>query len=147
MVVGFLLAILLDRNMRGASLLRTLIIMPVFISPIAMGLTWRFIFEPVSGLGQLAPHGVWVGKASVAHLQKRRRSARLMFVDCWQWTPFVALILLAGVQSISPEITEAARLDRIRGISNTTPVSSFPLSGQSSWSCFHPTVDCSGSSI
>ena len=38
-----------------------------------------------------------------------------MIVDCWQWTPFVALILLAGMQSISPEITEAARLDRVRG--------------------------------
>lgn len=50
MVLGFFLAILLDRKMRGAGLLRTLIIIPVFISPIAMGLTWRFIFEPVSGL-------------------------------------------------------------------------------------------------
>ena len=39
-----------------------------------------------------------------------------MLVDCWQWIPFVSLILLAGMQSISPEIVEAARLDRIRGI-------------------------------
>ena len=50
MVLGFFLAVLLDRKMQGAGLLRTLIIIPVFISPIAMGLTWRFIFDPVSGL-------------------------------------------------------------------------------------------------
>jgi multiple sugar transport system permease protein len=50
MALGLFMAILLDRKMRGVSVLRTLIIVPVFISPIAMGLTWRFIFEPVSGL-------------------------------------------------------------------------------------------------
>lgn len=121
MVVGFLLAILLDRNMRGASLLRTLIIVPVFISPIAMGLTWRFIFEPVSGLANwfLSELGFekysWLSSTDTA-------LGTLMFVDCWQWTPFVALILLAGIQSISPEISEAARLDRIRGISYYTRI-------------------------
>jgi multiple sugar transport system permease protein len=116
MVVGFLLAILLDRNMRGASVLRTLIIVPVFISPIAMGLTWRFIFEPVSGLANWLltqmgfEHYPWLSSKETA-------LSTLMIVDCWEWTPFVALILLAGIQTISPEITEAARLDRIRGIS------------------------------
>jgi multiple sugar transport system permease protein len=121
MVVGFLLAILLDRNMRGASLLRTLIIVPVFISPIAMGLTWRFIFEPVSGLAN------WflteLGMEKLPWLSSKDTAlGTLMFVDCWQWTPFVALILLAGIQSISPEITEAARLDRIRGFSYYTRI-------------------------
>jgi multiple sugar transport system permease protein len=121
MVLGFLLAVLLDRRMRGAGLLRTLIIIPVFISPIAMGLTWRFIFEPVSGLANwiLARLGLppypWLSDTDTA-------LSTLMLVDCWQWTPFVALILLAGMQSISPEITEAARLDRIRGVSYYTRI-------------------------
>jgi multiple sugar transport system permease protein len=115
MVLGFFLAILLDRKMRGAGLLRTLIIIPVFISPIAMGLTWRFIFEPVSGLAN------WllarIGLESYPWLSDKETAlSTLMIVDCWQWTPFVALILLAGIQSIPPEITEAARLDRVRGV-------------------------------
>jgi multiple sugar transport system permease protein len=115
LVLGFFLAILLDRKMRGAGLLRTLIIVPVFISPIAMGLTWRFIFEPVSGLANwlLSQMGLepypWLSDTDTA-------LSTLMIVDCWQWTPFVALILLAGIQSISPEITEAAWLDRVRGV-------------------------------
>ncbi len=50
MSLGMALALLLDRAMRAAGVLRTLFIIPVFISPIAMGLTWRFMFEPVSGL-------------------------------------------------------------------------------------------------
>ena len=114
MVLGFLLAVLLDRTMRGAGLLRTLIIVPVFISPIAMGLTWRFIFEPVSGLANWLLASVGLGKYPWLS-SKETALSTLMIVDCWQWTPFVALILLAGMQSISPEITEAARLDRVRG--------------------------------
>ena len=115
MVLGFFLAILLDRKMRGAGLLRSLIIIPVFISPVAMGLTWRFIFEPVAGLANwIVNTGLGLEKYSwLSH--KDTALSTLMIVDCWQWTPFVALILLAGMQSISPEITEAARLDRIRG--------------------------------
>ena len=116
MVLGFFLAVLLDRKMRGAGLLRTLIIIPVFISPIAMGLTWRFIFEPVSGLANwILNTGFGLEKWTwLSH--KDTALMTLMFVDCWQWTPFIALILLAGMQSISPEITEAARLDRVRGV-------------------------------
>lgn len=115
MVLGYLLAVLLDRKMRGAGLLRTLIIVPVFISPIAMGLTWRFIFEPVSGLANWLLTNVGLEKYPWLS-DKETALGTLMIVDCWQWTPFVALILLAGMQSISPEITEAARLDRVRGL-------------------------------
>src|SRR6185437_12199496 len=121
MVVGFLLAILLDRKMHGAGVLRSLIIVPVFISPIAMGLTWRFIFEPVSGVANwLLTH---TGLHSYPWLSSKDTAlGTLMIADCWQWTPFVALILLAGVQSISPEITEAARLDRVRGVQYYTRI-------------------------
>ena len=116
MVLGFLLAILLDSKLRGSGLLRSLIIIPVFISPIAMGLNWRFIFEPVTGLANwILSNGLGVEKYSwLSHVDTALTT--LMLVDCWQWIPFVALILLAGMQSISPEIVEAARLDRVRGI-------------------------------
>jgi multiple sugar transport system permease protein len=121
MVLGFLLAVLLDRKMRGAGLLRTLIIIPVFISPIAMGLTWRFIFEPVSGLANWVLTNLGLDKYPWLS-DKATALSTLMIVDCWQWTPFVALILLAGMQSISPEITEAARLDRVRGFAYYTRI-------------------------
>ena len=122
MVLGFLLAVLLDRSMRGAGLLRSLIIIPVFISPVAMGLTWRFIFEPVSGLANwILDSGLGLEKYTwLSH--KDTALSTLMIVDCWQWTPFVALILLAGIQGISTEVTEAARLDRVRGFTYYTRI-------------------------
>ena len=122
MVLGFLLAVLLDRKMRGAGLLRSLIIVPVFISPVAMGLTWRFMFEPVSGLANwILDSGLGLEKYTwLSH--KDTALSTLMIVDCWQWTPFVALILLAGIQSISTDVTEAARLDRVRGVTYYTRI-------------------------
>ena len=114
MALGFLFAMMLDTRARVVGLLRTLIVIPVFISPIAMGLTWQFMFEPVTGdinyflelLG--LPGGTW-------HTTTDTALMAVMIADIWQWTPFVTLILLAGMQGISPEVIEAARLDRVRG--------------------------------
>ena len=115
MAIGFFFALLMDTRMRGIGLLRTLIVIPVFISPIAMGLTWKFMFEPVTGVINYLlesvglPEGAWHTATSTA-------LGAVMIADIWQWTPFVTLILLAGMQGISPEVVEAARLDRVRGL-------------------------------
>ncbi|MCS5612457.1 MAG: sugar ABC transporter permease [Candidatus Poribacteria bacterium] len=114
MALGFLFAMMLDTRARVVGLLRTLIVIPVFISPIAMGLTWQFMFEPVTGVINYflellgLPGGTW-------HTSTDTALMAVMIADIWQWTPFVTLILLAGMQGISPEVIEAARLDRGRG--------------------------------
>ena len=114
MALGFLFAMMLDTRARVVGLLRTLIVIPVFISPIAMGLTWQFMFEPVTGVINYflellgLPGGTW-------HTSTDTALMAVMIADIWQWTPFVTLILLAGMQGISPEVIEAARLDRVRG--------------------------------
>jgi multiple sugar transport system permease protein len=80
-----------------------------------MGLTWRFIFEPVSGLANWALRSVglapslWLSSPDTALLS-------VLIADSWQWVPFVTLIVLAGIQSISTEVIEAARLDGLRGL-------------------------------
>ncbi len=114
MVLGLIFAQILDSTMRGIGLLRSLFMIPVFISPIAMGLTWRFMFEPTAGIINYMlnsvglPDGTWHTATDTALLT-------VLIADTWQWTPFVALILLAAMQGISSEILEAARLDRVRG--------------------------------
>ena len=114
MVLGCMFAMMLDTRARVVGLLRTLIVIPVFISPIAMGLTWQFMFEPVTGVINYflellgLPGGTW-------HTSTDTALMAVMIADIWQWTPFVTLILLAGMQGISPEVIEAARLDRVRG--------------------------------
>jgi multiple sugar transport system permease protein len=114
MVLGFWFALLLDTKTRAVGVLRTLIVIPVFISPIAMGLTWRFMFEPVTGVINYLLESVGLPEGSW-HTSTETALIAVMIADVWQWTPFVALILLAGMQSISPEVIEAARLDRVRG--------------------------------
>jgi multiple sugar transport system permease protein len=109
-VLGFFVANLFDRERRGMNLLRTLFIIPVFASPVAMGLTWRYMYQPGYGLvNYVLEH---VGLPRINWLASTQWALpAVVFVDVWQWTPFIALILLAGMQSISPEITEAAELD------------------------------------
>jgi multiple sugar transport system permease protein len=109
-ILGLSLALLLDRKMRGVGVLRTLLIIPVLISPVGMGLTFRYILAPSYGLlnywlAQLGlPSADWIVSTTWA-------LPIVIFVDAWQWTPFVTLILLSGIQSVSEEVTEAADLD------------------------------------
>lgn len=115
LVLGFFLAMLLDTTMRGIGVLRSLIVIPVFITPVALGLTWRSMFEPVGGVLNYLIEGVGL-PPSPWHTDPATAMMSVMIVDIWQWTPFVTLILLAGMQGISPEVVEAARLDRVRGL-------------------------------
>jgi multiple sugar transport system permease protein len=108
--IGLGVAILLDRNMAGIGLLRTLLIVPVLISPVGMGLTFRYILAPTYGLltylfqSAGIPTADWMASTAWA-------LPAVILVDVWQWTPFVTLILLSGMQSVSVEVTEAAELD------------------------------------
>jgi multiple sugar transport system permease protein len=115
LLLGLLLALVLERARRLSGLLRTLITLPVFISPVAMGLTWRFMFEPTAGVVNwallqlgLSPQP-WLSSTATA-------LPTVMIADAWQWTPFVALILLAGMRTIPAEILEAASIDRVKGL-------------------------------
>ena len=113
MFLGFLLALLFSANLFGAGLLRTLIMIPVLLSPIVVGLSWRFMYNPNIGIidqlfqmvGLPSPH--WLEDPKLAFWA-------VMAADVWQWTPFVTLVLIAGLHSISPEIHEAALLDGLR---------------------------------
>lgn len=110
LVLGFLLALFLNRDIRGISLLRTVVIMPMMITPVVVGILWRILLNEdrglvtyyVSQLGLGQP--LWFSNPSLA-------LSSLVLVDIWQWTPFVALLLLAGLQSLSRDPYEAAAID------------------------------------
>jgi len=108
--LGLAVAVLLDRKMAGIGLLRTLLIVPVLISPVGMGLTSRYILAPTYGLltyllqSAGVPTADWMASTTWA-------LPAVILVDVWQWTPFVTLILLSGMQSVSVEVVEAAELD------------------------------------
>lgn len=109
MVVGVGLALLLDRKFFGRGVVRTLLITPFLVMPTAAGLLWRTtIFDPTYGLLNwfLSPFGVH----HVAWLSVHP-FASVVLELVWRWSPFMMLIVLAGLQSQPGDILEAARVD------------------------------------
>jgi sorbitol/mannitol transport system permease protein len=116
LVLGLLLALLLDRKFRGRGLVRTLLIAPFLIVPSAAALLWKHaLYNPEYGLFNGVLTWVWhlFGSNSppqpdwITTMPKSAVEAALI----WQWTPFMMLILLAGLQSRPPEPVEAATVD------------------------------------
>jgi sorbitol/mannitol transport system permease protein len=112
LVLGLLIALLLDRKFFGRGAVRTMMITPFLIVPVAAALLWKHaMFNPTYGLingvltwlfGASAPQPDWISNFPLAAIE----------IDLiWQWTPFMMLILLAGLQSRPLDVIEAARID------------------------------------
>lgn len=115
-VLGLVFALLLDRAFFGRGFVRTLLITPFLLVPVSAALLWKHaLYNPEYGLfnGVLTWFGELFGIESVAQPEWTSEMP-LIAVEAslvWQWTPFMMLILLAGLQSRPAEIIEAARLD------------------------------------
>ena len=109
-VLGMAVALLLWRPFRGERWVRVAILMPLVATPVAVGMMWRLIFDPNIGMANQVLG--WVGIAPQPWLAGQNSAlATTIFIDIWQWTPMVVLILLAGLTSLSNEPDEAARVD------------------------------------
>jgi sorbitol/mannitol transport system permease protein len=113
---GLGLALLLDRKFRGRSIVRTLLITPFLITPVASALLWKhIIFNPLYGIldGFITQIYKAFGGNHVinADFVSNQPLIAIAVPMIWQWTPFMMLIILAGLQSQSPEILEAAAVD------------------------------------
>jgi len=110
LTLGLVLALGLDRVRRAAGLVRTVVLLPWALPTVVVALVWRFIFESPAGLatalaaraGVTAP--TWFADAVAAWVP-------IVLADVWKTTPFVALLLLAGLQAIDPALSEAAAVD------------------------------------
>jgi multiple sugar transport system permease protein len=110
MVLGMGIALLLCRPFKGEKWVRVAILMPLVATPVAVGMMWRLIFDPNIGFANQLLN--WVGLPSQPWLSGQHTALpTLIFVDIWQWTPMIVLILLAGLTSLSEEPDEAARID------------------------------------
>ena len=110
MLLGVSLALLLEKPIRGASVFRTIFILPLMVSPVVVGLIWRYLFDArigwinyYLGLVGIEPQ-VWLGDAELAFFA-------IVFTDIWQWTPFIFIIIIAGLQALPSEVLEASRID------------------------------------
>lgn len=110
LTLGMLIALLLWRPFRGQGFVRVIILLPLVATPVAVGMMWRLIFEPTIGFANQFLS--WFGIPAQPWLAGEATALpTLMFIDIWQWTPMVVLILLAGLTSLSDEPDEAARVD------------------------------------
>lgn len=110
MVLGFLLALVVAGVPRGKGLVRTLMILPILVPPVAIGSMWKLMYNydfgivnQTLGLVGLGPIG-WLSEPALALWS-------VVLVDVWHWTPLVFLILFAGVEGLPREVIEAARVD------------------------------------
>jgi multiple sugar transport system permease protein len=108
--IGLLLAIAVGRAGRGALLFRTILLLPILLPPIAVGVMWLLIYQYNYGLLNvlLLKLGIY-GPPWLA--SKLLAFPAIVVVDIWHWTSFIFMILLAGIESIPTELSEAARID------------------------------------
>ncbi|KRW95193.1 carbohydrate ABC transporter permease [Paracoccus sp. MKU1] len=110
LVLAVALSVLFNQRHPGFVVLRTIILVPMLITPIAVGITWRVMMMPDLGvlnylLGLIGiPPQLWASNASTALLS-------VILVDIWQWTPFMFLIVFAGISSLPKSPFEAAAID------------------------------------
>jgi multiple sugar transport system permease protein len=113
-LLGLAIAMFLDREFPGRRLVRSLLLTPIIMTPVVVGLTWRFMFDPATGMINylLSLVGVsrpidWLGDPNIALIA-------VTIADVWQWTPFVVLLTLAALESLPTEPLDAARVDGAR---------------------------------
>ncbi|MDW6023940.1 sugar ABC transporter permease [Mesorhizobium sp. BAC0120] len=112
--LGLALALAMVRNFAGRGLVMSIIIVPLFISPVIVGQAWALLLQRPFGptnyiLGKIIGSEVaigWLTESPWIYIS-------LILADVWQWTPFMFVILLAGLTSIPPNLYEAAELDGV----------------------------------
>lgn len=109
-VLGTALALFFNQQLRGASIVRGILILPMLLTPIVVGLMWRALLDPNWGI--LNWFFVQIGVGQVGWLSDPSVALwTLVVVDSWQWTPFVFVIVYARLQALPQEVFEAGSVD------------------------------------
>lgn len=111
MVVGFLLALLFEKKFPGRRILLMLVLTPMMLSFVAVGAFFRYYYEPTFGLVSQAI-GFFTGEPFVLLDSPAGAIAAIVIADAWMWSPFVMLLVLAGLVSVPKYLYEAAEIDR-----------------------------------
>jgi multiple sugar transport system permease protein len=110
LLLGLILAFLLEKGIKGLALFRTVFIVPIMIAPVVVGLIWRYLFDANFGLINYIVRllgfepKIWLGTPGLA-------LPAVIVTDIWQWTPFMFILFLAGLQSLPSSPVEAAKVD------------------------------------
>lgn len=110
MILGTTLALILNRSFVGKDAVKTLLLLPLVATPVAIGIVWNLFYDPTIGVLNWVlsvlhlPQSGWVSDAKTV-------MPSLILVDIWQWTPMITIIVLAGLAGLSSEPYESAMVD------------------------------------
>jgi len=115
-LIGLGLALLINRNFKGASFWTTMILIPMMLSPAVVGTFWTYLYQPQTGIfsyivnlfADVGPLDM-IGSVDLAPWS-------IIIVDTWMWTPYIMLLCLAGLRSIPAYLYEAAEVDRANAL-------------------------------
>lgn len=106
---GIAIALLISRSLRGTGLFRVILIVPMVLAPLVVGAMFRFMFDSdgfiswaFALIGVTAPSFLSIPGVSLV---------TVAVIDAWQWTPFVAIVVAAAIETVPPSVMEAARID------------------------------------
>lgn len=109
-VLGIAIAVLLNRTFRGKNFVKTVFLLPMVATPVAMGLVWTLIYEPSIGVANIFLKALgfepqlWLASPTQV-------IPSLIIIDVWQWTPMISLIIMAGLATLPHDPYEAADVD------------------------------------
>ena len=109
-ILGIVIALILNREFIGKNLVKTILLLPMVATPVAIGLAWTLFYEPTIGLGNQAlkllglPVSNWIASSKAV-------IPSIALVDIWEWTPMVVLIVLSGLSALPADPYESAVVD------------------------------------
>lgn len=118
MLLGISIALVLNQKFRRKNLVKTVVLLPYMMAPVAVGLMWMLFYEPSSGLMNFIFTSVGLPRSSFVSARQTVIPA-IAAVETWQMTPMVVIVCLAGLSSLPADPMEAARVD------GATPVQTF----------------------
>jgi len=112
LVVGILIALLLNARLRGQVLIRGLVLFPYMVPAIVVALAFRFLFNDVTGLVNYVLHATNITSKPVSFLSSPATVLwTLIIVNCWKYIPFMVIVILARLQTVPGELYDAASID------------------------------------
>ncbi|HEX7184054.1 MAG TPA: sugar ABC transporter permease [Thermoanaerobaculia bacterium] len=110
--IGLFLALAMNRAFRGRGIVRAAVLVPWAIPTVVAALLWRFLFDSQAGMANAVLTGIGILDEPVVWFVRTATAwVPILLADVWKTTPFVALLLLAGLQGIDPAVYEAASVD------------------------------------
>ncbi|MCC8480602.1 sugar ABC transporter permease [Streptomyces globisporus] len=109
-VLGLALAMLMRKPFKGMRWVRTVLIIPLLATPVAIGILWLLILDPTNGIANHLLEAVGLPRQEFLG-SVGQSLPTLMLIDVWQWTPMMTLLLLAGLTTLPEEPEEAALMD------------------------------------